>query len=108
MAKSSYRFGEKNRQTLLALAEVALPGGDRFPADSEGAVSRLEEFLRDIPDFAGKGYEAMATAFEQAARLRTLRPFTKLSAARQLAFIESLAEGSFPERMMLRVVLAPL
>lgn len=108
MANCKYRFGEKNRQTLLALAEVALPAGRRFPADSEGAVSRLEDFLCDIPRFAGKGYEAMATAFEQAARLKTLRPFSKLSAARQLAFLESLAEGSFPERMMLRVILAPL
>jgi hypothetical protein len=96
------------RQTLLNLAQTAMPAGRRMSLPGWPVVDRLEAFLATRPSAARRGFEAAAQVFEHAARLRAGRRFSSLSTEGRLGYLGSLFEGSFAERQLVRVLLTPL
>lgn len=102
------RFSPRTRNLLMHMARAAMPAGAIVPEPDEDILDRVEAMLAELPPQAGSGLQTMALAFEQLPRLKHGRPFTRLSAEDQLAFMRSLLHGPYPGRQLLRVLCSPL
>ena len=96
------------RQTLLAIAETAIPAGRHIPAAGEATVEKVERFLHTLPPAVQRGVGAMVTAIDAAAYVRHRTAFAKLSSERRLALLESFRTGDVVRRLMLRALVSPL
>ncbi len=101
-------FSKRERKILRAVAEAALPEGQRFPAAGDAAVDKLEAGLAELPASAQRAYRAAIWSFDSIARARKLRGLAKLTPARRLELLESWRTGSLPRRLALRGLIAPL
>jgi hypothetical protein len=102
------RLSSPTRHILLYLARVAMPAGQRVPAPDMSTIARFDDFLATQPSMVRLGFEALIHTFQQTARLRYGRSFTHLSPSSKMAFLNDLFDGSYPQRMLLRVLLTPL
>ncbi len=105
---SPKRLSSFTRRVLLELAKCAMPPGERFPPPGPYTIERLEQFLQTQPAIVSSGVSSLTRIFQNAARARYGRGFTGLSSEKQLAYLHSLHEGKYAERMMLRFLLTPL
>ena len=96
------------RRILLELARTVMPGGDRFPVPGQACIDRYDEFLGSQPRAASAGIDLLIHTFNQYPRLATGRSFMGLSEARRLELVRELLAGTYSQRMMLRVITAPL
>ena len=85
-----------------------MPGGARFSVPNQKCIDRYDEFLGSQPRSARLGIEALIQAFNQYPRLTSGRSFMGLSGDRRLQLVRSLLAGGYAQRMMLRVITAPL
>jgi choline dehydrogenase-like flavoprotein len=67
----------------LAFAEAIIPGSARTPGADESTVARTEHVLRGFGGAAAKTWRTLLLGLDQAARLRTGRPFHALSRSKQ-------------------------
>ncbi|HEY1811307.1 MAG TPA: FAD-dependent oxidoreductase [Kofleriaceae bacterium] len=97
-----------HRETLIAIAEAAIPGGRFIPAAGEATVAKVERFLDHLPSPLQTGMSGLLRAVETAAWLGHRRSFAKLPVDKRLAVLESFRSGDIVRRLMLRAIITPL
>jgi len=96
------------RDTLLAVAETALPAGRFIPAAGPETVDRIERYALTLPTHLSLGLKGLLRGLDAQSWLSERRPFMKLSPARRLALLESWRQGDAIRRLMLRMLITPL
>ncbi len=102
------KFSRNERETLLALAEVAMPAGEVFGPPDHEMLDRLEAFLAAGPGLSLAGIQALIRTFNTACRVRHLRRFTRLSPEKQRTFVREQRALPYPLRMGIRALLTLL
>jgi choline dehydrogenase-like flavoprotein len=97
-----------HRETLIAVAEAAIPAGRFIPAAGEATVSKVERFLDHLPSPLQTGMSGLLRAVEAASWLGHRRSFTRLSPEKRLALLERFRGGDVIRRLMLRAIVTPL
>ncbi|HVV85393.1 MAG TPA: GMC family oxidoreductase [Kofleriaceae bacterium] len=108
MSVASSVFGPRERASLLAIAEAALPAGHVFPGASERTIDRVEEFLGQQSSSAQRAYRALVGMVDGAALLSRGRTMTSLGVDQRLALLESWRAGGVVRRNALRALMVPL
>ncbi len=85
-----------------------MPCGVRFPPPGRECIDRYDEFLSTQPRSAQLGIDALIQVFNQYPRLGSGRSFMGLADERKLQLVRDLLGGGYTQRMMLRVITAPL
>jgi choline dehydrogenase-like flavoprotein len=101
-------LGDPERDTLLALAETAIPPGRRFPGADARTVDRVEEFCAATGPGFTRVYRGLIAGIDGLARARHLRRFHRLPLASRLALLDWLRSGDYVRRTLLRGLLGPL
>lgn len=96
------------REILVAIAEAMLPAGRFLPAGGEPTVARVEGFIAQLPASLRVGISGLLRLIDSAAWLRFRKPFTRLSAEKRLAVLDSFRKGDVVRRLALRAVVSPL
>src|SRR5215470_10374964 len=96
------------RETLVAMAEAALPAGKRFPAGDARTIARLEGYLGQLGPGAPTMIRGILRAVDAAAYAHHLRSFARLDADKRLRLLESWRTGNYFWRTALRAVVTPL
>ncbi len=99
-------LSDRERQILAALAETIIPGSARISRAGPETVDRVEEFLSVVPPLLQRGFGALLYLLEYRTLPRYLRPFTNLLEAQRQRVLESMVNGSFTNRQLLRMVSA--
>ena len=94
--------------TLVAVAEAALPAGRYIPAAGEATVAKVEQFLDRLPSPLHRGLGGLLTALDASAWLRHGRSFAKLGADARLSLLEGFRTGDPIRRLALRAIISPL
>src|SRR5262245_14492412 len=92
------------RETLVAMAEAALPAGKRFPAGDARTVARMESYLAQLGPGAPTMIRGVLAAIEAAAYAHHLRPFARLDAKKRFRLLESWRTGNYVARTALRAL----
>ncbi|HEU4611432.1 MAG TPA: GMC family oxidoreductase N-terminal domain-containing protein, partial [Kofleriaceae bacterium] len=96
------------RDTLVAVAETALPAGRFIPAAGADTVDKVERFVAKLPSQLSFGLKGLLRGLDAASWLGERRPFVKVKPARRLALLESWRGGDAVRRLMLRALVSPL
>ena len=96
------------RETLIAVAETAIPRGRFIPAAGEATVAKVEQFLDHLSSPLQTGMSGLLRAVDAAAWLGHRRSFVRLSPEKRLAVLESFRTGDVVRRLMLRAIVSPL
>lgn len=102
------RLSPKQRETLVAIAEAALPKGAFLPGAGPTTVDKVERFLGTLPAAASTGLGGLLAGLEATAWLAERRGFTRLSPEKRLGILERWRHGDPIRRLMLRAVITPL
>ena len=94
--------------TLVAVAETALPAGRYIPAAGADTVEKVERFVAKLPSQLSFGLKGLLRGLDAAAYLGERRPFIKVKPERRLALLESWRQGDPIRRLMLRALVSPL
>ncbi|MGF1468496.1 MAG: GMC family oxidoreductase [Sandaracinaceae bacterium] len=81
-------LSEGQRRAALALAEAMIPPGRTFPGADERSLALTEGVLEHLSPWAVRAFGAAVTLIDQAAVLRTGRPFRRLDPAAQEALLQ--------------------
>ena len=98
----------RQRDTLIAVAETALPAGRFIPAAGERTVAKVEHFVGTLPGPLQTGLSGLLHAVEATSWLGHRRSFRGLSPAKRLAVLESWHTGDPVRRLALRALISPL
>jgi choline dehydrogenase-like flavoprotein len=98
----------EHRETLIAIAEAALPAGRFIPAAGAKTVAKVESFVDHLPSPLQTGMSGLLRAVEAAAWLGHRRSFARLSPEKRLAVLEGFRTGDAIRRLMLRAIVTPL
>jgi choline dehydrogenase-like flavoprotein len=98
----------RERATLQALAETALPPGRLMPGADTRTVSKVEAFLAATGEGFARAYRGLLGGLDALARARYLRGFAALPDRRRAALLEWLRGGDYLRRTTLRALLAPV
>lgn len=101
-------FSERERATLIAVAEAGLPAGRTFPGAGAATVGRVEEFFAGQGAPARTGYRALIRLVDAAALLARRRGFAALSPADRLAVLDGWGRAGLARRNALRGLMLPL
>ena len=93
---------------LLALAEAALPAGQRFPGAGHTTVAHTQALLQSLPPAVRAGHRTLLGSFDRFAWLTRGRGLVRLSVADRYALIESWQKASVTRHLAVRALLAPL
>ena len=96
------------RQTLVAVAETALPAGRYIPAAGAETVDKVEHFVAKLPSQLHLGLKGLLRALDAASWLGERRPFVKIKPAQRLDVLDSWRRGDPIRRLMLRALMTPL
>ncbi len=96
------------RDTVLAIGRAVLPPGRVLPGFGEATADRVLRFVTDEGRETEIAYHAALAGLEAAARLRTGRRLAALSPERRLDVLRGLERLSYPTRMAVKSVLAPI
>ncbi|HEY4240417.1 MAG TPA: GMC family oxidoreductase [Kofleriaceae bacterium] len=96
------------RETLVAIAEAAIPAGRFIPAAGEAAAAKVEQLVDGLPWPVGIGMTGLLRSVDAAAWLGHGRSFRRLPPADRLAVLERFRGGDVVRRTMLRAIVAPL
>ena len=98
----------RERDTLRAIAETAIPGGRFVPAAGVATVAKVEDFLHASGPGFTRAYRALVAGVDTAARARHLRGFARLTPAARTGMLEWFRGGDYLRRTALRALLAPI
>lgn len=101
-------LSERQRRTLTAVAEAALPAGRHFPAAGAHTVDKVDAFLAGLPEAATAAATALLTALDAEAWVRHRAGFAALPVADRLAMLERWRDGGLARRTALRALVTPL
>ena len=96
------------RDTLVAVAQAALPAGRFIPAAGIETVEKVERFAAKLPSQLSFGLKGLLRGLDAASWLSERRPFARVRPDRQLALLESWRRGDAIRRLMLRALVTPL
>lgn len=96
------------RETLVAVAETALPAGRFIPAAGSDTVDKVERFVGKLPSQLSFGLRGLLRGLDAASYLSERRPFVKVKPTKRLALLESWRSGDPIRRLMLRALVSPL
>src|SRR5689334_11437970 len=95
-------------QTLVAVAEAALPAGRFIPAANADTVAKVVSFVGTLPGPLQTGLAGLLRGIDAQAWLGHRRPFARLAPTKQLALLNGWRQGDAIRRLMLRAVVSPL
>jgi choline dehydrogenase-like flavoprotein len=101
-------LSERQRRTLAAVAEAALPAGKIFRGAGPDTVDKVESFVGGLPGLAGTALGALLAALDADAWLRHRRGFAALPPADRLALLERWRAGGVARRGAIRALVTPL
>ena len=101
-------FSRTQHQTLVAVAEAALPAGRFIPAAGEATVRKVEQFLGQLPSALQHGVGTLLRALDAASWLAARRPFARAAAGPRLAILDRWRTGDPIRRLLLRALVSPL
>jgi choline dehydrogenase-like flavoprotein len=104
----SERLTERERATLVAVAEAAIPSGRIIAGAGPDIVGRFEAAMVGYGSAMFMTVRGVLRAIDAAAYARYLRPFARLSAARRTSLLEGWRTGGYLRRSALRALLMPL
>ncbi len=96
------------RDTLVAVAETALPAGRFIPAAGPGTVDKVERFVAKLPSQLSFGLKGLLRGLDAASYLGERRSFVRVRPEKRLALLESWRNGDAVRRLMLRALVTPL
>jgi len=96
------------RETLVAVAETALPAGRFIPAAGADTVDKVERFVAKLPSQLAFGLKGLLRGLDAAAYLGERRSFLNVKPAKRLALLERWRQGDPVRRLMLRALVSPL
>jgi choline dehydrogenase-like flavoprotein len=96
------------RETLVAVAETALPAGRFIPAAGSDTVDKVERFVAKLPSQLSFGLKGLLRGLDAASYLGERRSFVKVKPAKRLALLEGWRNGDALRRLMLRALVSPL
>ncbi len=99
---------QRERDTLTAIAETAIPPGRTLPGAGASTVGKVEELLTATGPGFTRAYRALIAAVDTAAHARYLRRFSRLAPRSRTRVLEWLRTGDYVRRTALRALLAPL
>lgn len=99
----------RERKVLIAVAEAAMPAGERFPSGGATTVDRFERWLREVPASTARALRSAYVVLEASTIPTRGRPFSSLPLeARMSVLLHWETSRLFPVRAMLRGLLTPL
>jgi choline dehydrogenase-like flavoprotein len=96
------------RETLIAVAETAMPAGRYLPAAGPATVDKVEQFVDTLPSPIQLGLGGLLRALDAAAWLGERRRFARVRADRRFALLDNWRRGDPLRRLMLRALVSPL
>ncbi|MBV8760627.1 MAG: GMC family oxidoreductase [Deltaproteobacteria bacterium] len=102
------RLSPKQHDTLVAIAETALPKGRYIPAAGESTVSKVESILDRLPSPLQRGLGGLIAALDAQAWISEQRPFARVRPEKRLALLDGWRKGDAIRRLMLRALVSPL
>jgi len=101
-------LSSRQRETLIALAETALPAGRFIPAAGAETVHKVELFLDLLPSPLQRGMGGLLYGLDATAWLSQRKPFARVKPEKRLAILERWRTGDVARRLMLRALVSPL
>ena len=101
-------MNDRQRETLIAVAETALPAGRFIPAAGAATVAKVEHFVDTLPGPLRSGLGGLLRAVEASAWLGERRSFRSLSPAKRLALLDGWRTSDAVRRLALRALISPL
>jgi choline dehydrogenase-like flavoprotein len=98
----------KQHQTLVAVAEAALPAGRFIPAAGEATVQKVERFASTLPDMVQSGLASLLRGLDALAWLHERRSFARATPEQRLALLDRWRTGGPLRRLLLRALVTPL
>ncbi len=99
-------LSDRERNILATLAESIIPGSARIPRPGPATLDRVEEFLSVVPPLMQHGFGALLYLLEYRTLAGHFRPFSNLPEDKRQQVLESMVNGSFTNRQLLRIVSA--
>jgi choline dehydrogenase-like flavoprotein len=104
----SQELSPQQHETLIAVAETALPAGKFIPAAGAATVDKVERFVEKLPSQLSFGLKGLLRGLDAASWLGEMRPFRKVKPEKRLALLEAWRQGDPIRRLMLRALVSPL
>ncbi|HEY5920155.1 MAG TPA: GMC family oxidoreductase [Kofleriaceae bacterium] len=101
-------LSRQQRETLVAVAETALPAGRFLPAAGTNTVDKVERFVAKLPSQLSFGLKGLLRGLDAASYLSQGRSFRSVKPEKRLALLESWRQGDPIRRLMLRALVTPL
>ncbi|HEX7836011.1 MAG TPA: GMC family oxidoreductase [Kofleriaceae bacterium] len=101
-------LAKAQHRNLMAVAEAALPAGRFIPAAGEATVTKVEQFLGELPISIRRAVGGLLRGLDGAAWLAERRPFAKLPIDKRLAILDGWRTGDPIRRLLLRALVSPL
>ena len=102
------RLSTKQHDTLVAVAESALPKGRFIPAAGEATVTKVEQMVDRLPSPLQRGLSGLISALDATSWLTEQRSFARVTPEKRLAMLESWRHADPIRRLMLRALISPL
>lgn len=102
------QLSPRQHDTLVAVAEAALPAGKFLPAANEETAHKVERFASTLPGPLQRGLGGLLRGLDAQAWLSERKPFVRVSPAKRLAMLERWRLGDPVRRLMLRALVSPL
>src|SRR5262249_47187450 len=101
-------LSERERATLRAIAEAAMPPGRFLDAAGDRCLTQAEAFLASLPERVRPGYRSFLAAADASSYARHLRSLASLDEEKRVRVLEGWRTGNYLRRSMLRLLLTPL
>jgi choline dehydrogenase-like flavoprotein len=101
-------LSQHQRQTLIAVAETALPAGRFLPAAGAATVDKVERFVDRLPSPLQRGLTGLLGGLDASAWLGERRSFARVAPDKRLALLDGWRRGDPVRRLMLRALVSPL
>lgn len=101
-------LSERQRRTLIAIAEATMPAGKIFPGAGAATVEKIELFLGQLHGMAGTAAGALLAALDADALLHHRRSLAAIEPAQRLAILERWRRGGIARRGAIRALVTPL
>jgi choline dehydrogenase-like flavoprotein len=102
------QLSTRQHETLVSLAEAALPAGKFLPAANEATAHKVERFASTLPGPLQRGLGGLLRGLDAQAWLSERKPFVRVAPSKRLAILEGWRLGDPVRRLMLRALVSPL
>ncbi|MEJ7602378.1 MAG: GMC family oxidoreductase [Kofleriaceae bacterium] len=102
------QISNRQHDTLVAVAEAALPAGKFLPAATEATAYKVEQFAQTLPGPLQRGLGGLLRGLDAQAWLSERKPFARVTPAKRLALLERWRMGDPVRRLALRALVSPL